>query len=83
MSALDNHPAVLLGGLIGSPVGGAVLAYATRVKTACYGSADMFTGIRGEPCTYDYNPAAGAVATVVGWALTGLAMHLLESGKSE
>lgn len=79
MSTFDDHPAVLFGGLVGSPIGGGVLAYLTRVETACFGSSDIITGVRTGPCTYDYNPGAGAVATLVGWVITGVVVAMLES----
>lgn len=79
MSAVDDHPVVLSGGLVGSPIGGALLSYLTRVETACYGSSNPITGDRGGPCVYDYDPAAGAVATVLGWIITGTAMAVLKS----
>lgn len=78
MSLFDDHPAVLFGGLIGSPIGGGLLAYLTRVETGCLGSPDLITGVSSGPCTYEYNPGAGAVATLVGWGITGIAVAVLE-----
>ena len=77
MTTFDVHLPVALGGLVWSPIGGGVLAHLMHVET-CSGSPDILTSVSSRPCTDDDDPAAGAVATLIGWAITVTAVEVLE-----
>ena len=64
MSAVSDHPVAIFGGLVGSPIGGALLAYITRTEICPVPALPT-------ECYFELNPFAGVFATLVGWGVTG------------
>jgi hypothetical protein len=69
--SIDGH-IVALGGAIGSPLTGVALTYITRTETCVARSTDAFGNTSCAANLTEYSPFGGVLATLLGWAATGL-----------